>query len=260
MPPLLPDLPVAKALPVLQQQLEELSTLSSHRYVEAKMQEEEWRYFTENVIEAAFGSSSPNLDKFQAIQDRGPIIGMELHERRKYDQQRFEHRVGKYKALLRGLVRTLGLLVPDAETQGVYESGDEFGFYRDMSRLFATAKTDILLVDPYFDHQVFISLDAVPKATPVRVLFSKPNSEVTTTAQKYGRSRSGPLELRSRSTKKIHDRVLFLDSRGWVSGQSSKDAARNQPTYLVELSQPLVTIFREFHEEIWKSATVVYPS
>lgn len=156
--------------------------------------------------------------------------------------------------------RLTGGDLPEEEAGGVYGPGDEFAFYRDLSILFAKASTDILIVDPYFEHQVFLNLDAVPEATSIRILLSKPDSEVTTIAEKYGKGRSGQLTLRSLSRKKIHDRVLFLDARGWVIGQSLKDVGKNQPTYFVELSEPSLTALKKSHEELWKAATVVHTS
>lgn len=49
----------------------------------------------------------------------------------------------------------------------------------------------------------------------------------------------------------MHDRVLFIDSRCWVIGQSIKDAAKKKPTYIVEHSSILM---RHIYEEIWSKA------
>jgi hypothetical protein len=52
----------------------------------------------------------------------------------------------------------------------------------------------------------------------------------------------------------IHDRVIFVDKRVWLSGQSIKDAAKKKPTYIVEHDEPPM---REIYERIWQSASVV---
>jgi hypothetical protein len=72
--------------------------------------------------------------------------------------------------------------------------------------------------------------------TPVRILSNNIGANVVTVARMYAKNK--PLELRS--SQNIHDRVMFLDRRGWVSGQSIKDAARKKPTYLIELDEPLL--------------------
>jgi hypothetical protein len=69
----------------------------------------------------------------------------------------------------------------------------------------------------------------------------------------YAKSR--PLELRS--SPDVHDREVFLDQRGWVIGQSIKDAARRKPTYLIELDEPLLSTARDIYNRIWAAATVV---
>jgi len=57
-----------------------------------------------------------------------------------------------------------------------------------------------------------------------------------------------------RSSNSIHDRVLFADTRVWLTGQSLKDAAKKKPTYIVEHDEPLM---RTVYEGIWASATVI---
>jgi hypothetical protein len=69
----------------------------------------------------------------------------------------------------------------------------------------------------------------------------------------YAKSR--PLELRYSAD--VHDRTVFLDHRGWVIGQSIKDAARKKPTYLIELDEPLLTAATDIYSRIWAAATIV---
>ena len=95
----------------------------------------------------------------------------------------------------------------------------------------------------------------VSDGAAVRILTNKINlgANVETVAGMYAKSR--PLELRSSAD--IHDRAVFLDQRGWVTGQSIKDAARKKPTYMIELNEPLLTASRDIHMRIWAAATVI---
>jgi hypothetical protein len=68
-------------------------------------------------------------------------------------------------------------------------------------------------------------------------------------------AKSRPLELRSSAD--IHDRTVFVDQRGWVIGQSIKDAAKKKPTYMIELDEPLLTASRDAYSRIWMTAAVV---
>lgn len=113
---------------------------------------------------------------------------------------------------------------------------------------------DIFIVDAYLDEKVFnLYVDKVPGSATVRILTYKIGANVETVATMYAKSR--PLELRSSAD--VHDRVLFVDQRGWVIGQSIKDAAAKKPTYLIELNEPSLTANREIHNRIWAAARIV---
>ena len=62
--------------------------------------------------------------------------------------------------------------------------------------------------------------------------------------------------LHLRSSTNFHDRMVFLDRRGWVVGQSIKDAAK-KTTYMIEIAEPSLTVLRKEHENLWNVATVV---
>ena len=247
-----PILAPHRALKKLNQQLEALQKFKNRGYREAEAEETEWKHFTENIIEAAFGNPSTSLNKFYLARSAGvhSIMGISPRQR----QVNFELRIKEYEALLRSLVKTLELQLPEEEVKGVYEPNDEYGFYRDLSSLVASATNDILIVDAYLDEKVFnLYVSQVPDATAIRILSKKIVPNVETVADMYAKSR--PLELRSSGS--IHDRVVFLDQRGWVIGQSIKDAAQKKPTYLIELNEPSLTATRDIHNAIWAKSKVI---
>ncbi len=136
----------------------------------------------------------------------------------------------------------------------MYEPGEEYAFYRDLSSLVVAATQDILIVDAYLDEKVFnLYVEKVPAIASVRILSNKIGANVKTVARMYAQNR--PLQLRSSAD--IHDRAVFLDQRGWVTGQSIKDAARKKPTYLIELNEPLLNAARDVYNRIWEAATTV---
>ena len=144
--------------------------------------------------------------------------------------------------------------LPEEEIQSVYESGDQYAFYRDLSSLVQVATRDILIIDAYLDEDLFnLYVSKVPDGAAVRILSNRIGANVQTVARMYAKSRY--LELRSSAD--IHDRTVFVDQRGWVIGQSIKDAAKKKPTYLIELGEPLLTVSRDKYGRIWTSATVV---
>jgi hypothetical protein len=241
-----------RALRALTQQLDELQKLKNRKYQEADAEETEWEHLTQSIIEAAFGDPSSSLDKFYMARAAGTHImgGISPQQR----QINFELRIREYDALLRGLTGVLRLQLPEEEIKGVYEPGEQYAFYRDLSSLIVTATQDIFIVDAYLDEQVFnLYVDKVPGSATVRILSNKIGANVETVATMYAKSR--PLELRSSAD--VHDRAVFLDQRGWVIGQSIKDAARKKPTYLIELDEPLLNAARDIYNRIWAAATIV---
>jgi hypothetical protein len=241
-----------RALRALTQQLDRLQNLKNRKYEEADAEETEWAHLTQNIIETAFGDPSSSLDKFHMASHAGTHLmgGMSPQQY----QTNFESRVKEWEALLRALISALRLQLPEEEIKGMYEPGEEYAFYRDLSSIMVTTTQDIFIVDAYLDEKVFnLYVDKVPAGATVRILSNKISANVETVAKMYAKSR--PLELRSSAD--LHDRVIFLDQRGWVVGQSIKDAARKKPTYLIELNEPLLDAARDVHNRIWAAATVV---
>ena len=144
------------------------------------------------------------------------------------DQDNFESRIQAFEALLRSLIKTLKLQLPEEEIQGAYNPGDEYDFYRDLSSLVEAVTNEILIVDAYLAEDVFnLYVSKVPDSATIRILSEKLGPNVEVVAGKYAKSR----QLKLRSSNRIHDRMLFLDQRGWVIGQSIKDAAKkSRPT------------------------------
>jgi hypothetical protein len=242
-----------RALRELARQLERLQNLKNRGYEEADAEEKEWTHLTENIIEAAFGDDNSNLHKFYAATHAGRHGGWDIDEEQQH-QTNFELRIKEHEALLRALISALRLRLPEEEIKGAYEPGDEYAFYRDLSSLVATTTKDIFIIDAYLDEKVFnLYVDKVPTGPTVRILSNKIGANVEAVAKMYAKSRS--LELRSSAD--AHDRLVFIDERGWVVGQSIKDAARKKPTYLVELDGPSLGALRDVHNRIWAAATVV---
>ncbi|MGH7880391.1 MAG: hypothetical protein ACREQD_12980, partial [Candidatus Binataceae bacterium] len=73
------------------------------------------------------------LDRFYEAGSPGVInlAGTRTQEH----QIKFEARVIEYEALLQSLIALVRLQLPEQEIKGVYEAGDQYGFYRDLSSL-----------------------------------------------------------------------------------------------------------------------------
>ena len=247
-PTLTPD----RALRALTLQLDRLQNLKNRGYEEADAEETEWAHLTQNIIEAAFGDPSSSLDSFYSASHAAFAIMGDTGEE-EY-QSNFESRVRDYDALLRALIRVIRLQLPEEEIKGAYQTGDEYAFYRDLSSIVGAATKNIFIVDAYLDEQVFnLYVDKVPSGVTIRILSKKIGANVQTVATMCRKSK--PLELKS--SVDAHDRMIFIDERGWVVGQSIKDAAKKKPTYLIELEEPSLGALRDAHNRIWAAATVV---
>jgi hypothetical protein len=247
-----PTIPLDRALRALTQQLEALQNLKNRNYQEADSEEREWGHLTDSIIEAAFGSPSSELSKLHmaAAAGRHSMMGISPGQA----QINFQLRLKEREALLRGLISALRLRLPEEEIKGVYEPGEEYAFYHDLSSLILTATHDIFIVDAYLDERVFnLYVSKVSSQATVRMLSNKIGANVQTVARMYAKTR--PLEMRSSAD--VHDRAIFLDQRGWVIGQSLKDAARKKPTYMVELNEPSLTASRDVYNRMWAAAMVV---
>jgi hypothetical protein len=247
-----PTLPPDRALKAITEQLDSLQKLEGRKYDEADAAESEWEHLTQSIIEGAFGDPSSSLGKFHMARAAGQHNMMGISPRQR--QINFELRIKEQEALLRCLISTLRLRLPEEEIKGVYEPGDQYAFYRDLSSLIQTATKDVLLVDAYLDEEVFnLYVGKVPDGAAVRILTNKIGANVETVARMFAKSR--PLALRSSAD--IHDRAVFVNQHGWVIGQSIKDAAKKKPTYMIELDEPSLTAARDAYGRIWAAATVI---
>ena len=248
-----PDFLPEKAYSILKTQLARLQELKGRNYEDTKSAEDEWFQLTEKFVLRSFGSESRNYSNFRRGRSAGEHFARGYGEpvpHARY-QRNFEARQQAHEVALRSCIAELELDLPDKGIKGVYEPGEQYEFYRDVTACLKLAQKEIFIIDPYLNAEIFdVYAGAITRAVRFRLLSANIPANVQTLAQKY--AAGGNLELRS--TASIHDRVLFADNHVWVSGQSLKDAARKKPTYIVEMDEPSM---RPVYEQIWKSASNV---
>ncbi len=246
-----PDLPPEKAYLVLNAQLERLQSLKGRNYQEAKPDEDEWIQLTEKLVLRSFGSGSGNYGNIRRARSAG------VHQIVMYDepipharyQSNFQARQQAYESALKSCIAEIEIDLPDNKIQGVYEPGEEYEFYRDVTACLKLAHKEIFVIDPYLNMEIFdVYARAIQRTVSFRLLSANIASDVITLAKKY--AAGGNFSFQSSTA--IHDRVLFADNRVWLSGQSLKDAARKKPTYIVEHDEPLM---RPIYEQIWSAAS-----
>jgi hypothetical protein len=262
-PAFVPLDPPERSRYLLQEKLQELEKLKSQQFSpEVQAAEAQWQHLTNVIIERAFGPDSTNAWKLQNARSAGhgavrrqsyrrPSFGPSLGQQ----QNEFNARCVTMETLLKSIIQELELSIPQAEIKGAYPPGDDYEFYRDLKRIVEGAATSLFIIDNYLDAQLFdLYMERVQPNAEIRILTDQLRGTVQVVAQKF--AKRGQFELRT--SKDAHDRHVFVDHRGWVIGQSIKDAAVKKPTYIIELGSP--SALRTVYEQIWSAATSVVKS
>ena len=249
-PPKPPDFPPEKTYGALRKQLAALDGFRGRNHNEVENDEREWKNLTLNILIHGFGEASENVSQFHSAKSVGTwyISGMSEG----LIQDNFEKRIAAFTAMLKSSLSELELMMPAPELAGAYEPGDEYHFYKDLKTIVGLATRDLLIVDNYLDTQLFdVYMENAAPSVAVRVLTNQVAEPLRLVAEKF--ARRGGFELRS--SKEVHDRVIFADDRCWVIGQSIKDAAKTKPTYIVEHSG--AATMNAIYETIWTDATLI---
>ena len=246
---ILPD----RAIRALREQLNALDNLRGRRFDEAEHDETEWRQVTQGILEATYDPEHTNVMHFHRARNAGEYNVMGVS--RPQAQSNFDLRIEAFATVIRSTIKQLELQLPEESIKGVYDVGDEYGFYTDLSRLIASAAADVLIVDAYLSRKVFdLYVGDITTAASVRLLTNlKIAPDVVTVAGMLKRKR----QIELRCDARIHDRYVFIDGRGWSIGASIKDAARNSPTAMVEQAEPGLGALKGVYEGIWSSATPI---
>ncbi len=246
------DWPPDKAVAILRKQLSELQQFRGKKFREVENEENEWVQFTSNAIVHGFGEHSQNDRSFSMACHAGEYSMMGTSEGQL--QKNFELRIERFQATLVSSIKELEVSLPESEIKGAYESGDEFAFYLDLKSILAAAVKDVFIVDNYLNAG-FFELYVIPiqKGVSVRIVTDEIRGNVEAVAKKF--AARGNFELRS--SKEVHDRHVFVDRRGWMIGQSIKDAAKKKPTYMVEIGASAVPTMQAIYEGIWARAASI---
>jgi hypothetical protein len=138
-------------------------------------------------------------------------------------------------------------------------AGHTFTAFTAVGNVLKTAKTGILIVDPYIDETVLSEyVTLAPESVTVRLLTEanykrslKPAAERW--VQQFGAKR--PLHLRL-ATMKLHDREIFIDgAKAWNVGQSLKDLAKKSHTGLSQHDEELGARKIAAYQDIWDAST-----
>ena len=144
----------------------------------------------------------------------------------------------------------------DLELEGRNEIGTAYGpnevyrYFADLKQIVGGATKDLLIVDPYFNGEAFDNyLAGISNKVTIRLFLEHNRKEVSTYAGKHHEQYGTQFELRS--SKSLHDRVVFVDHDAcWISGGSIKDGGK-KPTYLIPLAPSIAEKKQRIYEELW---------
>lgn len=139
----------------------------------------------------------------------------------------------------------------------VYGAGDVYKFFRDLKEIVKDAKSEIFVVDPYFDGTAFDNyLSDVGLNIKIKILANKYTEDVNKYVKQHHTQNGSNIKLAK--SDKLHDRLVFIDnSMCWIVGHSFKDAANKSPTYLMPLSTQLFQPKCDVYQDIWNQARLI---
>ena len=140
-----------------------------------------------------------------------------------------------------------------SEIGTAYGPNEEYRYFADLKQIVGGATKELLIVDPYFNGEAFDNyLAGISNKVTIRLFLEHNTKEVSTCAGKHRKQYRTQFELRS--SKKLHDRVLFVDRDAcWISGGSLKDGGK-KPTYLIPLAPAVAEKKLLIYEELWSSS------
>jgi hypothetical protein len=210
-----------------------------------------WERVSLTIVERTFGAHSRNANHF----------AMTLSKARQTDEEAQAWHVDNIKSkkgMLQAFIKELEVIPPqrpevDVTRQGVFFAGQTFDALSLAARIFATAKTRLLLIDGYIGAD---TLNILP-TTGIQVdILTKPplSPQVKTLCQAF-KTQHGALTVKTASG--FHDRFLVIDNAAvYHFGASIKDLGKK--TFMFSLiGEPdiLATLHAKLNTE-WGNATV----
>jgi hypothetical protein len=126
-------------------------------------------------------------------------------------------------------------------------------FDKCVRRIFASAKSEVLIADAWVDDTIFDTvLDSIPRTVPIKLLYDRALGSFLARAVRFGTEYT---QFAFKRYKHLHDRFMVVDDGGYVLGPSIKDAASNSPALVVELEPNAKRLLRNFFNELWQKGT-----
>jgi hypothetical protein len=137
-----------------------------------------------------------------------------------------------------------------------YAPGDVYRFFADLKEIINSAEKRVMVIDPYFNGDAFDAyFSEVDPSLIIQILADRYSKDINNYIDKHKSQFGSNIELRS--SKELHDRVIFVDDEtAWIMGGSIKDAGK-KATYLIPLATQLSIVKKEIYTDIWDRATAI---
>jgi hypothetical protein len=175
--------------------------------------------------------------------------------------------IGKFDAaqniasiLYRGLA-VAELRAPAAARGAFIPAGNSFDAFAAFAKLLGTARTDLLLIDPYMDEKALTDFAPLaPELVSIRLLADQAHHKNTLRpaaarwSAQYGSNR--PLAVRLAPARTLHDRLVIVDGdSAWVMTQSMSAFAARSPASIVRVDGDTAALKIPAYETIWSMAS-----
>ena len=240
-------LPPDQALSLLRTQLQE--PVENLRHDDPDV--DAWERVTLTVIERTFGEHSRNANHFATTVSYARQTDEET-------QTWHVENIKSKKGLLHSFIKELEVIPPprpqvDVTRQGVFFAGQTFDALSLASRLFATAKARLLLIDGYIGAD---TLNILPtNGIQIDILTKPPVSPQIKTLCHAFKTQHGSLTVKT--TSAFHDRFVVIDDAiVYHFGASIKDLGKKTFMFsLIEEPDILATVHSKLATE-WSNAVI----
>jgi hypothetical protein len=138
--------------------------------------------------------------------------------------------------------------------------GKFFDAFSALTGILRSAKTDVLVVDPYMDESFLTDFaGSIPNGVALRIMSDKEHVKppFKTAATRWMQQNPGALQARLAPRRTLHDRAIFIDAKAaWTLTQSIKDFVKRSPAEIVRVDD-IAPLKIAAYEDIWKNSEVV---
>jgi hypothetical protein len=147
----------------------------------------------------------------------------------------------------------------DQARPAFFPAGDTHDAYLHVRHILQTAKTELLIIDPWPGPRIYGLLATVKGLRHCRLLSgirTQPDfiHEAEAFAKQYPE-----IAVEIRAAKDFHDRFVFADGKLFLFGASIEHAGQRAFSVIPIEDGPLSTYIREYAEKVWTSATALFP-